>query len=100
MGFFRLRRQKYTLHISLEAHSLHIILSKAFEPMVMETIPEVKIITIRNFARTTGVAFRALGDPKQVPRDQNFGLKNFLMPSSNDVILCVSEVCWSKNAEN
>ena len=49
-----------------------------------------------------GPSFQDRGprDPKWVPWDQNFGLKNFLMPSSNDVILCVSEVCWSKNAEN
>ena len=51
--------------------------------MVMETIPEVKIITIRNFARTTGVAFRALGDPKKVPRDQTLDSKIFSYKSGD-----------------
>ena len=39
-------------------------------------------------------------DPRGVPWDQNFGLKNFLISLSYDVILCIFEVCFAKNAEN
>ena len=47
-------------------------------------------------------AFRDRGpiDPRGVPWDQNFGLKNFLISPKNDVILCIFEVCFAKNAEN
>ena len=39
-------------------------------------------------------------DPRGVPWDQIFGLKNFLISSSNDVILCIFAVCLAKNVEN
>ena len=39
-------------------------------------------------------------DPKWVPWDQKNCLKNFLMPSPYDAILCVFVVCFTKNWEN
>ena len=39
-------------------------------------------------------------DPRSVPWDQNFWLKNFLISSSNDVILCILGICYAKNAQN
>ena len=39
-------------------------------------------------------------DPKWVPWDQKKCLKNFLMPSPYDAILCVFVVCFTKNWEN
>ena len=39
-------------------------------------------------------------DPRGVPRDQNFRSKIFLILSSNDVILWVLLIGYSKNAEN
>ena len=43
---------------------------------------------------------RGPSDPRDVPWDQNFWLKNFLKSSSNDVILFVLSICYTKNAQN
>ena len=47
-------------------------------------------------------AFRDRGpiDPRDVPWDQNFGHKIFLISLPNDVILCIFAVCLAKNVEN
>ena len=34
------------------------------------------------------------------PWDQIFGLKFFLISSSNDVVLCILGICFAKNAQN
>ena len=39
-------------------------------------------------------------DPKEVPWDQNFWLKIFLISSSKDVILCDLGICFAKNPPN
>ena len=38
-------------------------------------------------------------DPKEVPWDQNFSLKFFLISSSKDVILCDLGICFAKNSQ-
>ena len=50
-------------------------------------------------ANLKGMGFqnRPPSDPKGVPWDQNFGLKNFLISSSDDVILCILWICFAKN---
>ena len=58
----------------------------------------------RNWGREnpgcTSPGDRGPSDPRDVPWDQNFWLKNFLISSSNDVILCVLSICYTKNAQN
>ena len=39
-------------------------------------------------------------DPKEVPWDQNFSLKNFFISSSKDVILCDLGIWFAKNPPN
>ena len=43
---------------------------------------------------------RGPGDPRDIPWDQNFWLENFLIWSSNDVILCVLGFCFARIAQN
>ena len=52
----------------------------------------------RYFENVLPVAFWDMSprDPKLVPWDLNFGLKNCLMPSPYDAILCVFVVCFYK----
>ena len=38
-------------------------------------------------------------DPREVPRDQNFGVKNFLISTYNELILWVLWITYAKNAK-
>ena len=57
--------------------------------MVMLSTPKVIKITHLENPNTTRGPKRHPRDPKLVPWDQNFCLKNFLVLPSNEVILCI-----------